>query len=214
MKYTIVIIAVVSALFCRAFLVSVYKVPTQTMAPTILAGDFLLASQMSYGLRLPWSKEAYFEEAPLAGDLVVFTRDYRTYVKRVVAVERDEYEYSNGRLSVNGKPCDYDRLLTGRPDNDGEVSKFAEKCVHFTVPSVFIQTESPADKLSGRVPTGKFLVMGDNRIASESAEVAELIGADQIIGSPVLIWMSYSSTQDFISESLGVRWNRILTKVY
>lgn len=214
MKYAIVVIAVVSALFCRAFLVSVYKVPTQTMAPTILAGDFLLASQITYGLRVPWSSEApYFASAPVAGDLVVFIKDYRTYIKRVVAVEKNVFEYVNGRLSVNGQLCEYLAINSEADIPDGNAARFQEKCAHFAAHAVLMTSAESNSEIRGRVPAGKLLVVGDNRAQFENSDVAELIDIDQIIGSPAFIWMSYSSTQDFISEGLGIRWNRILTKV-
>jgi len=60
----------------------------------------------------------------------------------------------------------------------------------------------------------QYLVAADNRFVTESnPNPVEIINYDQIVGKPLMIWMSYGSTQDFISNSLGIRWNRILTIV-
>lgn len=220
MKYTVVVVAVVIALFCRAFLVSVYKVPTQTMAPAILAGDFILASQVAYGFRTPWSPESYLIAAPEAGDLVVFSKDYKTYIKRVAALAQDEFYYRDGELWINSVKCGYRALdaaaaLTASLEGaERLLGRFEEKCgevmrtVIKPVSSASVADPGPAVK----IPSGKILVVSDNRNGEQDSE-AELIAADQIIGKPLFIWMSYASTQDFISGSLGIRWNRILTKV-
>ena len=68
MKYKGAVIAVLIAAFCRLFLISVYKMPFESMAPSILAGDFILASQISYGFKFPVNQQTYFESAPVVGD--------------------------------------------------------------------------------------------------------------------------------------------------
>ena len=157
MKYIFLIAAILIAVFCRVFLVSVYKVSSQTMAPTLLAGDFVLVSKASFGIKLPWSaegsNEVYFSANPKDGDLVVFRKNSKIYIKRVLKLE-------NSQVLVVG-------------DN-----------------------KEPDSKNSDNEPN-----------------TPEMISTDQIIGKPLYVWMSYSSTQDFISKTSGVRWNRILTKL-
>jgi signal peptidase I len=200
MKYAIVIAAVVLALFCRAFLVSVYKVPTQSMAPTILAGDFILATQTSL-----------FKAQIKRGDLVVYTKDYKTFIKRVVAIGFDEVELAHGELSLASLPCHYKMLSS---NSDSSLAKYSEDCGDFS--AQIVRTSDLKNTFSlqkTRLMDGQYLVLSDNWIFDEKQNSSEIITNDQIIGKPLFIWMSYSSTQDFISESSGLRWNRILTKL-
>jgi signal peptidase I len=102
-KYAIVFIALSLALFCRIFIVAVYKIPTESMAPTMLPGDFILGSQVSYGLRFPWSQNVWFKATPKKGDLIVFSFKSKpsiSYIKRVAAVEGEEALTLNGPIKV------------------------------------------------------------------------------------------------------------------
>lgn len=210
MRYTIVLISVVLALICRAFVISVYKVPTQSMAPTILAGDFVLASNTSYGLKLPWNEEAYFESEPKKGDLVVYSKDAKTYIKRVVAVAADEVELKGNQLYVNSLNCSYEDISY---NEDKSLSVSIEKCADFS--HTVLRSEDYRQALSFqkiKLAPKQFFVLSDNRLSDEKLILFDVISSDQIISKPMLIWMSYSTTQDFISQSLGFRWNRILTK--
>lgn len=69
---TAVITAVVVAIFCRLFLVSMYRIQTNIMSPEIISGDMVVANQLSYGLKLPWMDHGYFMSEPQIGDIVVF----------------------------------------------------------------------------------------------------------------------------------------------
>ena len=198
MKFYPIIIAILMALLFRVYLVAVYKVPSQTMAPTILAGDYVLASQM--------------HKMPAVGELVVFIKDSRTFIKRVVAVGNDEIEYHDGELFINSVKCDY------VAKNENEMSEtpmalFQEHCGSqqrlILRPSDLMKNSMNLAKT--RIATGEIFVIGDNRNFENNLTNAETIRYDQIVGKPLIVWMSYSSTQDFISKSLGVRWNRILT---
>lgn len=213
MKYTVVAVAIAGALFFRAFLISVYKVTTQSMAPVMLAGDFVLSSQYSYGLRVPWDSDAYFRSTPKRGELVLFSKNYKTYIKRVIAVENDEVAYHAGILHLNTQPCSYEAM-------DNQVSLLRqpvlEVCGDRQTPVMPVSAESASDGVSTeevtktKLNSGQILVASDNRDVEGAVEV---VYVDQIIGKPLFVWMSFSSTQDSISATSGVRWNRILTKL-
>src|SRR3989338_550923 len=215
-------IALVAALFCRTFLISVYKIPTVSMAPTFWPGDFIVSSQIAYGLRLPLSNTSYFQSTPKTGDLVVFqftapqaiSKVGAQYVKRIVALGGDEIEIQNGHMILNGKPCSYTKvdrqlsvdtfqvfneecdgsareiILSSRPDKQGALSTFARM----------------------KVPLNEVFVLGENRDTSDDSRDLGTVPVDQIASKVSSIWLSYGSTQDFISGSNVIRWNRILTK--
>lgn len=207
MRYTAVAIAVLCALFFRAFLVSVYKVPSQSMAPTILSGDFVLSSQVSYGFRFPWSSEILSPNLPQRGDLVIYIKDSKVFIRRVLALPGEKVEVVNGQLSIDSKSCQM------QPEGSSDDPHFVqtEDCLgshHLIVQS----DQSQITFESAHLRNKQFLVVADNRMLEAGQNVAEIIEFDQIIGKPLLIWMSFSSTRDFISDSTGFRWNRILTK--
>ena len=196
-KFTPIIIAVILALFCRIYLISMFKVPSQSMAPTLIAGDYVLGTQI-YSL-------------PADGDLVVFVKNSRTFVKRVIAVSGAEIEYKDGGFYLNGAACSYtqqDGLF------DAGFVLFTETCAN-GLPRKILKASNPAGKPLSfpltRILPGEFLVASDNRDFDSNYVAIEVVRADQIVGKPLVVWMSYASTQDFISKTSGVRWNRILT---
>lgn len=102
-KYSFVFFVLGAALFCRLFLVSVYKIPTESMSPSLLPGDIIMGSQISYGIRLPWSDTTYFQKKPQKGDLIVVSFKNKpaiSYIKRVAGIEGDEVETSSGKQKV------------------------------------------------------------------------------------------------------------------
>lgn len=64
--------AIILSLFCRVFLISVYRIPTNSMSPNLIDGDIVIANQLAYGLKFPWMKAGYFESEPQVGDVVIF----------------------------------------------------------------------------------------------------------------------------------------------
>src|SRR3954464_3317670 len=92
--------------FLRSFLVEPFKIPSSSMVPTLLVGDFILVNKFAYGVRLPVANKKVFEVAnPQRGDVMVFRYPEDPsldYIKRVVGVPGDRIEYRNKRLTING----------------------------------------------------------------------------------------------------------------
>ena len=205
----LIIVSVLAALVARVFFVSVYKVSTQTMAPVFLAGDYVLASQVSYGFKFPINNESYFKSSPAVGDLVVYTSAGKTYIKRVMAKAGSEIEYFHSKLSINSIQCEY---LNAKQRPSGTHETLDEKCGNLIHPVLrALDSASATIVPKTLLNEGQFLAIADNRSPDSNGVSAELVNYDQIVGKPILIWMSYTSTQDFISEANGFRWNRILT---
>ena len=102
-KYSVVFVALGIAFFARLFLISVYKIPTESMSPTFLPGDVIITSQVSYGLKFPWSESTWFKSKPQKGDLVILNFKNKpaiTYLKRVAGVEGDEVKISDSTRKV------------------------------------------------------------------------------------------------------------------
>ena len=64
--------AVFLSVFVRLFLISIYRIPTNFLQPQLLAGDVIVANQLSYGLRFPWMPSGYFESEPQIGDIIIY----------------------------------------------------------------------------------------------------------------------------------------------
>lgn len=210
MQYKAAAVAIIFAIICRVFFVSVYKMPSHSMAPSMLAGDFILASQVSFGFKFPVNNETYFRATPKVGSLVVFTKGGKSYVKRVVALPGTPVEFVENQLVLDSNKCSYENPSELDTDRESVTEVCAESRSIIRAKDNAKSTFVAPAKLDEK----QYLVAADNRFVTESnPNPVEIINYDQIVGKPLMIWMSYGSTQDFISSTLGVRWNRILTIV-
>ncbi len=111
---TIIVVAVVASIGIRSFLVELFNIPSESMLPTLMIGDYLVVTKYSYGYSrhsFPFSpplfKGRLFDRTPQRGDVVVFKlpRDGRTdYIKRVIGLPGDRIQMVGGQLFINGKP--------------------------------------------------------------------------------------------------------------
>lgn len=213
MRLLILVIAVISALFFRIFLISVYKVSTQSMAPALLAGDYIIASKISFGLKSPWSDNVFLKSSPQVGDLVVYQKNSKVFVKRILALPKSEIEYTQGAYFIDEKNCQYKTIAqaANKPLSD-KYSLFNETCGDLSNQIIKQNDTEDAVKLERqKLGDNQYFVASDFRNFEKDLSNAEAITFDQIIGKPIFIWMSYSAMHDFISNELGVRWSRIMT---
>lgn len=179
------------------------------MAPTLLAGDYILSSKLSFGFKIPWSGDTYFSSLPQPGELVVYQKNSKTYIKRVLASPNQHVELKSGDYHINSISCFYDYLDNQEADG---YSFYNEKCGSVSNKILKLKEKVFHEATSqNKLTTTQFYVVGDYRNFEKDINTGEVIEIDQIIGKPLFIWMSYSSTQDFISKSLGIRWKRIMT---
>ncbi len=98
-------------LLLRSFLFEPFRIPSGSMMPTLLAGDFILVNKYAYGIRLPViNKKILDNDRPARGDVAVFRypKDPATdYIKRVIGLPGDRIEYRDKMLYINGKPLSY-----------------------------------------------------------------------------------------------------------
>ena len=110
-------IAVIIALFLRAFAVEAFKIPSGSMIPTMQIGDHIFVNKLAYGFRIPFTNTRIFTSSPERGDVIVFINPCqdKDFIKRVVALAGDTVEVRCSKLYINGKaipssfqgPCSY-----------------------------------------------------------------------------------------------------------
>ncbi|MCA3878217.1 MAG: signal peptidase I, partial [Burkholderia sp.] len=109
LEYTASFFPVILAVFVvRSFVVEPFKIPSGSMVPTLLVGDFILVNKFEYGLRLPVTNTKITQGSPLSrGDVVVFRypKDESVdYIKRVIGLPGDTVAYQDKQLTINGQP--------------------------------------------------------------------------------------------------------------
>ncbi|HAA84518.1 MULTISPECIES: signal peptidase I [Thermodesulfobacterium] len=183
------VIALILALFIRTFVVQAYKIPSGSMIPTLLIGDYLLVNKLSFGIKHPIKDGfLYFRELPKRQEVVVFTYPLDKkldFIKRVIGLPGDTVQIVNKKVYVNGQ------LLY-------------EPYVQFTDPEVYPREVSPRDNLGPiKVPPGKIFVLGDNRDQSYDSRFWGFVPIEYLKGRALIIYFSWDS------EHFKIRLDRI-----
>ncbi len=198
----------------RSFLVEPFKIPTGSMVPTLLVGDFILVSKFAYGIRLPLvNKKIIGIGDPHRGDVMVFRFPEDPsidYIKRVVGVPGDKIVYENKRLSINGVPQPYkqvaDYLNRERVHYSARFEETlggvehailqegdAPAAIPFTRPFPFRENcNYNAEGVRCTVPPGHYFVMGDNRDNSADSRVWGFVPDENIVGKAFFIWFNFN----------------------
>ncbi len=198
----------------RSFVVEPFRIPSGSMIPTLLVGDFVLVNKFTYGIRLPIANKKVVElGAPQRGDVMVFrypADPSLNYIKRVVGLPGDRVEYQDKRLTINGNTVE--TSATGEyfhPERNYYSPRFSEK-LGSTEHAILIEPDAPAfvsqvmthpfrdaciynaRGIICEVPAGHYFTMGDNRDASSDSRVWGFVPDDHIVGKAFLIWFNFS----------------------
>ncbi|MBX3485952.1 signal peptidase I [Phenylobacterium sp.] len=198
------------ALVLRVVLFEPFTIPSASMEPGLLVGDYVIATKWDYGwsrasipFNLPLFRGRVFEQAPARGDVVVFklpSNPQVTYVKRLIGLPGDRVQVSEGRVYVNGEPIA--RTPAGDaldPDADMTVAQYAETNARGHTYMTF--DRGPNEPLDNTevfvVPEGHYFMMGDNRDNSSDSRVPPamngvgFVPAENLIGRPRFILASW-----------------------
>jgi signal peptidase I len=195
-------------LVIRSFIFEPFRIPSGSMMPTLLQGDYIFVKKYSYGLRLPViEKKIYETGAPERGDVVVFrlpSEPNVNYIKRVVGLPGDELLYEQHRLTVNGE------LVAVTRDVEIPVSASADRYIERLGDREHaILVTNPSNSMrDGRyvVPGGHYFMMGDNRDNSRDSRFIGAIPETHLVGEAVRIWMHMDGLE-------WPEWSRIGTKI-
>src|SRR5210317_2606462 len=182
----------------RTFLIEPFKIPSGSMMPTLIAGDFIAVNKFAYGLRLPVFNKLIFQiGSPQRGDVFVFhyPKDPSIdYIKRVIGLPGDKVRYENKKLFVNDIAVSqtYTSIYKYSLKQDLEVSakQFVEDHEDYSH-SILIH-DIPSESVEFVVPDGHYFAMGDNRDNSSDSRVWGFVPDELLVGKAFVIWLNFS----------------------
>jgi signal peptidase I len=181
-----IVIAILIALFIRAFIVQAFKIPSSSMEPTLLVGDHLLVNKFIYGVRIPYTDIKFFKyKKPKRGDIIVFIfpKDRsKDFIKRVIGTGGEKVAIIHNKIYINDKMID-------------------DRWGHFTIPRSSIEDYGPV-----KVPEGSLFVMGDNRDNSQDSRFWGFVNINEVKGKAFIVYFSWDSNAQKLLNM--IRWDR------
>jgi len=207
-------IALILALVIRAFVVQAFSIPSGSMIPTLLIGDYLLVNKFSYGLRNPFTNKVLISTwKPQRGEVAVFIFPQdpsKDFIKRLIGLPGDKIQIINKKVYVNGKPYETPQA-------------------RFTDDVVIPASQSTRDNYGPvEVPKDSYFFVGDNRDHSFDSRFWGFVPLDALRGKAYVIYFSWEGTPNepfyeaffgglrgliahhaWNDASFQVRWSRI-----
>jgi signal peptidase I len=184
----------------RSFLFEPFKIPSGSMIPTLLVGDFIVVNKFSYGIRLPvLNKKIIDIGEPERGDVVVFRYPKDTsinFIKRAVGLPGDTITYRDKQLFINGEKVE--ETAAGRFGTSNvkcttpavDASLFWEKLGNANH-NILLHDRSGSRNGQWIVPEGHYFMMGDNRDRSNDSREWGFVPEENILGRAVGIWLNF-----------------------
>ncbi len=205
-------------LVVRSFLFEPFRIPSDSMMPTLLDGDFIFVNKYAYGLRLPVLNKKILETGePKRGDVIVFRlpRDPSTnYIKRLVGLPGDHIAVYEDKLVINGKliPLEptgtyhglrHDGARVGLEDLNG----IEHRVLHLPETWPYRYGQGPFEIV---VPEGRYFFMGDNRDNSQDSRYPQvgLVPEGNLVGKAVMIWLNWR-----VPDAAPI-WSRIGDRIH
>ena len=198
-----------AVLILRSFLVEPFRIPSGSMVPTLLVGDFILVNKYAYGIRLPVADTKIIEIGrPQRGDVMVFRypEDPKTpFIKRVVGLPGDQVSYFNKTLFVNGEKAE--QQVVGPYVGAGSGARMTgaqwrTERLDSSVHDLIVQPGTSSVEGEMLVPEGHYFVLGDNRDNSRDSRYWGTVPDELLIGRAFGIWMNWDWGH-------GINWSRI-----
>ena len=196
----------------RSFLFEPFKIPSGSMIPTLLVGDFIVVNKFSYGVRLPvLNKKIYSTGEPQRGDVVVFRYPQDpsvNFIKRAVGLPGDTISYRDKQLYVNGEKVakqsqggfKSSNIKCSTPAADADLY---DEQLGEVDHQLLLHSGRPGRNGQWVVPEGHYFMMGDNRDRSNDSRMWGYVPEENLLGRAVGIWLNF----DF--EKGCADWSRI-----
>ena len=201
---------ILAVLVLRSCVVEPFRIPSESMVPTLLKGDFILVNKFTYGLRLPvLNTQIVGNGQPRRGDVVVFRYPPNptvAYIKRVVGLPGDRLAYRGKQLFINGQPIPltplpndpaapgYQPYTEQLGETQHRIQTLADGRWSLVGFLPGIQPLRDPDGTVGweyQVPAGHYFMMGDNRDNSSDSRVWGPLPEENLIGRAFFIWMNW-----------------------
>ena len=231
-----IVYAVLIALVVRTVAYEPFNIPSGSMVPTLLVGDYLFVSKFSYGYSryslpfgLPLFSGRIFFHPPERGDVAVFklpTDNSTDYIKRVIGLPGDHIQIKNGVLYINDQPCPRKRIEDYLyEEGNGAVipiTQYLETLPNGRQHRIIQMTDNgPLDNTPVYdVPMGKYFMMGDNRDNSQDSRVLSAVGyvpAENLIGRAEFIFFSTDGSArlwEIWAWPFAIRYGRLFHGVH
>ncbi|MGH8195461.1 MAG: signal peptidase I [Woeseiaceae bacterium] len=196
-------------LVIRSFVFEPFRIPSGSMRPTLVQGDYIFVTKYSYGLRLPVVDKKIIETGePERGDVVVFrlpSDPSINYIKRVVGLPGDTVVYRDHQLTVNGERVP---LWPATDDAEGDtlLSRYVEDLGGHEHSILLAGPGNSSREGVFEVPEGHYFMLGDNRDNSRDSRFIGMIPERNLVGRAVRIWMHMDGVE-------WPDWGRIGTKI-
>ena len=228
-----IVIAIFIALLIRSFIFEPFNIPSGSMKPNLLVGDFIFVSKYSYGyskhslpFSIPLLPGKIFSNTPERGDVVVFKtpENNRTdYIKRVIALPGDKIEIKNGIIFINGSEILRKKLNdfidTDNNTNNKRVRMYNEYFFNKEINVLDISDNGIVDNTQlFSVPENHFFVMGDNRDNSQDSRFINTVGFipyENLVGKAQFIFFSLENSRflQIWKWPNSIRYERIFKKI-
>ncbi len=230
-----IIYAVLIAVVIRTFAYEPFKIPSESMLPTLMIGDYLFVSKYAYGYSrhsFPFSMAPLsgrvFESLPERGDVAVFKKPIGEpidYIKRIVGLPGDRLQMINGVLHINGTAVKRERVEDFvDQDRFGNVRRIAQ--YRETLPNgvTYLTLDETVQGMMDNtdvytVPEGHLFAMGDNRDNSTDSRFLSHVGfvpVENLVGRAEILFMSLNGSAAWYEVwkyPTGIRWNRIFNSL-
>jgi signal peptidase I len=212
----ILVLIVVGIFAIRSSVMEPFRIPTRSMLPTLMMGDFLFANKFKYGFHLPFSEffghPIYLSEGktPKRGEVIIFTPpetgQESLYIKRVIGIPGDRVRFDGKKLILNGTSVFHEEITGAERDrifnNKGfdPEDRYQKEKLHLLRETIdnhsyYILQDDTYDGFKMEteitIPPEHYFVLGDNRDDTRDSRVFGVVSRHSIRGKAFVIWLSY-----------------------